>query len=278
VITTTGQHAQINPSRLAKVIGLEHGGHADDLLDESGQGLSMGDRKIKNKKVCIMEAVAYVCNLEWTDHPGCVDPFLITFGIYINDHHDTTEELRNSLIPLIPKIVNTDYATPETKLKRRYETLRLILHELLPWWMETALRPITLAAEKAWYDEHVLNEPDLRQAVQNCQERAYELESSHAANRASLVEIYSELQGYIDSRVLDSVNHNATPPVGRILGKSGAMERIIAIYNQVIDIRDPDLEEAAMQEEVVAQIAKEDAYRKMIAKIKNEKVPVPVSV
>lgn len=277
MITTKGQPAQINPSRLATVIGLEHGSHSDDIRDGSDPGLSMGDRKIKNKKVCIMEAVAYVCNLEWTDHPGCVDPFLISFGIYINDHPDTTKELRDSLIPLIPKIVNTDYATAETKLKRRFETLRLVLHDLIPWWMETGVRPERLAEEKAWYGEHVLNEPDLLQAVQNCQERMDELNVSYAPHRVSLVEIYSELQSYVMSCTLHRVQNNATPPVGRISAKTGAIERIIAIYNQVIDIRDPDLEEAAMQEEVVAQIAIEDAYKQAIAKITQAaSVPVPV--
>jgi len=50
VITTKGQLAQINPARLATVIGLDSGGHSGDLFVGANKEGSLDARKIKNKK------------------------------------------------------------------------------------------------------------------------------------------------------------------------------------------------------------------------------------
>jgi len=226
-----------------------------------------------------MEAIAYVCNLGWTDHPNCVDPFLVGLGIFINDHPQTTTELRNSLIPLIPKIVNTDHATPETKLRRRSEALRLILHELLPWWIETAMSPGRARTEQKWYGAHVLNEPDLRKAVAKCEGRSYDLDEYYfSPSNSILISIYRSLQEYLDTGALRDLDIVAVLPVGQMTRTPGALEQIIALYAQIIDILDPELEEAAMQAEVVRQIASEEAYKQAIARIVKAKVPAPVPV
>jgi hypothetical protein len=80
---------EIDSKRLAQIKSLDRGAHI---------GISQG--------ACVMEAVAYVARLPWSDHPQCVCPVL---GAFLRSWNDALpdEERTSILLPLIPRLVNT---------------------------------------------------------------------------------------------------------------------------------------------------------------------------
>ena len=79
----------INQERLAKVqkLSLLHGSHQPD------------------SKFCVMEAVAFVAEEPWTDHPECVPPTIGAFLRSWNDSLPTDADRDRLLKPLIPKVI-----------------------------------------------------------------------------------------------------------------------------------------------------------------------------
>lgn len=67
--------------------------------------LSHGKHKNPAEGACIMEMVAFLAGEVHTDHPQCVHPYLITFGINVNDF--VSDDNRNRLALLIPIFMNT---------------------------------------------------------------------------------------------------------------------------------------------------------------------------
>lgn len=65
---------------------------------------------------CVMQVVCYLTEGEWTDSPKCVHPALRDMAISVND--EATNAERQSLWPLIPRLINTNFI-PKTKEERR---------------------------------------------------------------------------------------------------------------------------------------------------------------
>jgi hypothetical protein len=81
--------AEIDPARLAQVVRLDQGAHT---TPEEG--------------MCVMEAVAFVRGLPFSDHPPCVCPVIGAFMRAWND--GLPDDERNALLlPLIPRLINT---------------------------------------------------------------------------------------------------------------------------------------------------------------------------
>lgn len=54
-------------------------------LDLEKLVLKQGAHKKRSKEMCIMEAVAYVANEPWSDHPQCASPVISAFLRSYND-------------------------------------------------------------------------------------------------------------------------------------------------------------------------------------------------
>jgi hypothetical protein len=67
--------------------------------------LKKGGHKSAEEGMCLLEAVSYVAGEPFSDHPPCVDPVLGAYGRTVNDW--MTDEERQLLVPLIPKLVGT---------------------------------------------------------------------------------------------------------------------------------------------------------------------------
>lgn len=91
---------EINQDRLDGIVRLDAGEH---LSPEAG--------------MCLMEAVAYVGNLPFSDDPPCTCPVLAAYCRTLNDRMPGS--MRHRLIAYIPKLVNT-VADDDTLQARRY--------------------------------------------------------------------------------------------------------------------------------------------------------------
>ncbi len=79
----------VDPTRLAEITALAKGSH-----HEFADG------------VCIMEAVSYIADEPWSDHPSCACPVIAAFLRNWND--SLSDDERNELLrPLIPRLVGT---------------------------------------------------------------------------------------------------------------------------------------------------------------------------
>jgi hypothetical protein len=136
----------INPHKFAHIIGLGRGGHSPG----TAAGIAAA-----NKKICIMEAIAYVCDLDWGDHPRCVDSFLTNLGIWYNDQCPSARQ-RDKLIPLIPDFVNSAYASAEVKRQRQ----RTVLQRTLATLVMPVLRDRSID-EWEWFGTVLLPESDM---------------------------------------------------------------------------------------------------------------------
>lgn len=96
----------IDQARLAKVMQapLLHGAHQP------------------NSKMCVMEAVAYVAGLPWSDSPECVCPVIGAFMRNWNDSLSSDEDRNRLLKPLILTLLNTK-STPAIEERRSYMAL-----------------------------------------------------------------------------------------------------------------------------------------------------------
>lgn len=103
----------VAPERLAQIV-LEKGAH------DPGQDM------------CLMEAVAYVLDLRWTDRPPCVSPVLGAFGRSINDA--LPSDIRQRLVPLIPLLPGT--AQDGHDEARGYLALDWLVRTYLPTWFD----------------------------------------------------------------------------------------------------------------------------------------------
>ncbi len=102
---------EINQERLARVSCLKKGSHqtADEL--------------------CLLEAVAFITGLPHSDHPECTDPVLGAYGRVVNDF--MTDEERQQLVPLIPKLVGTNVGH-EVSLRRAMLLCDATIRQILP--------------------------------------------------------------------------------------------------------------------------------------------------
>lgn len=227
--------AKIDPHKLAVLTGLSHGAH--------GSEYQSADRKVANKEVCIMEAVSYVCNLSWSDGPICVDEWLTRWSIWYNDS-EISEEQRNKLIPLIPKLVNTKYHDDATKLEQRrlafHRTLDLLVVPWLRW---------NGPSENSWFTDTILPESDTEKRVELLQNRmrAIRLIGYVEELYRNLCNWWSTFKEWGAGGYLDMLPFHLLKTI------DGAYDTILSILNDVLDVRDVASEEAAMNAEVKAQ-------------------------
>jgi hypothetical protein len=249
------EKATIDPHRLATLTGLSYGAHGSADDDEDAL------QKVINQQVCIMEAVSYVCNLSWGDSPRCVDDFLMHWGIWYNDQTGISNEQRNKLVPLIPKLVNTKYHNQETKLSQRLRTFDLILERLsLPY-----LRGMTngragdellnLKEEIAWFTQLLADTPDTRERIDQLH-RHHEHLREYGGVNYNVLDLYEELTTLGDAIVCGETLSFDEDVFGMYQYDVPDFYNIVlGIYSDVLDIRDVASEEAAMQAEVDAQNA-----------------------
>lgn len=137
----------ISEYRLKQIKYLSVGGHSEP----NPHGLNA------HRAMCVMEAVSYICNLDWSDCPSCVDESLIAFGIWINDN--SSDDQRQALIPLVPKLVGTEYDLDQVKQRRAvrfYEAIRNVF-----WPKEIAIlhkQKRILPDAKQYYDAHIFQQ------------------------------------------------------------------------------------------------------------------------
>ena len=105
---------RISKSRLAQIGELQQGSHQAPNGD---------------LKACLLEAVAYVAEEPWSDHPQCVSPVLAAFGRSLNDQLSHAE--RQRLLPFVPHLVET-VAGRATDLKRAYKLADAAVHVFAP--------------------------------------------------------------------------------------------------------------------------------------------------
>src|SRR5579885_1976853 len=107
------------------------------LMEFSFDGLVLrsGNHSSRDSGVCLLEAAAWMAGEEHSDAPKCVCPVLAAFGRSLNDAMG--DEARQSLIPLIPKLLNTRGAQ-ELRFRRAEFLARSAVCEFLPIALEVA--------------------------------------------------------------------------------------------------------------------------------------------
>ena len=85
---------------------------------------------------CVMEAVAYLTNEPWSDHPSCACPAITTFMVFWNDAlpQDERDAL---LLPLIPKLVGTR-GSKDLEIRRSLMAADWLVRTHTPAWLRLA--------------------------------------------------------------------------------------------------------------------------------------------
>lgn len=91
-----------------------------DLSKLEGVQFKSGAHSSPKEGMCVMEAVAYVRGLPFSDHPACVSPVLAAFLRGWNDRLPDDATRTRLLKPLIPRVIGT---AGDGKEARRREIL-----------------------------------------------------------------------------------------------------------------------------------------------------------
>jgi hypothetical protein len=110
---------KIDQKRLAKITALAHGSH-----------------NANSKKMCAMEAVAFVAGEPWSDHPQCASPVIGAFMRAWNDGLPDDERTA-LLLPLIPKLVGTR-GSAALESRRATMVADWFVREYTPAWLRLA--------------------------------------------------------------------------------------------------------------------------------------------
>jgi len=240
----------ISPYRLARVTELDQGAHNPP---------SRGNR---DYKMCVMEAVSWVCDLPWGDSPRCVDDSLMGFGIYINDN--APELVRQEMIPLVPKMVGTADEPIDIKRKRvviLYERLR---NEFTGKALHIALEDKLIGpAMMDWYNTNFVHQHDddamneaRRKQVQLRRELDRLSESERFTNIASFPQRSHEISGELDflevmmrqtvgpDRLITprfSVSHEFNNLIGLVDGHTFPTDdvwpSVVTLYDDLLEVR-----------------------------------------
>jgi hypothetical protein len=84
-------------------------------------------------EMCVMEAVAYVANEPWSDHPKCASEVIGAFLRRWND--DLDDEGRQMLKPFIPRLVGTA-ASAGVESRRAWMATDWFVRVHMPAWLE----------------------------------------------------------------------------------------------------------------------------------------------
>ena len=87
--------------------------------------------------MCVMEAVAFLANEEFGDHPMCACPVVGAFLRKFNDRLPTDELRTELLMPLVSKLVGSK-STPEVDAKRRWIMVDWTVRVCAPLWIDLA--------------------------------------------------------------------------------------------------------------------------------------------
>lgn len=74
------------------------------ILVEGGTGLDVAE---VDKKLCVMQAVAFITGQAYTDHPVCVSEVITELMIELNDSGRTSDRQRNALKKVVPDLIGT---------------------------------------------------------------------------------------------------------------------------------------------------------------------------
>jgi hypothetical protein len=88
-----------------------------------------------NGQACVMQAVAYIAEEPWTDHPECASPIITLFLIRWNDAMNDTD--RQMLKPYIPRIVGTRTSSADEDA-RAWMLTDWLARECAPAWLRLA--------------------------------------------------------------------------------------------------------------------------------------------
>jgi hypothetical protein len=112
---------RINPERLAEVMAAK---------------LDKGAHEENSRRMCVMEAVAYVAGEQWGDSPQCACPVISTFLRAWND--DLPDDERTPLLAdLIPRLVGTR-STKEIEIRRGTMAADWLIRVYTPAWLRLA--------------------------------------------------------------------------------------------------------------------------------------------
>ena len=87
-------------------------------------------------EMCAMEAVAWIANEPWSDHPRCASPVIASFMRSWNDGCSTNEIRTRWLKPLLVAVAESGGANRALELTRSYLALDWLLREYMPVWMD----------------------------------------------------------------------------------------------------------------------------------------------
>ena len=112
----------IDETRLARVTTLKGGSHQPP----NGEFAA-----------CVMEAVSYIADEPWSDHPACTCPVITAFMVNWNDNLPSDEDRARLLLPLIPKLIGT---RGSKALKNRRATMAAdwLIRVHTPAWLRLA--------------------------------------------------------------------------------------------------------------------------------------------
>ena len=111
----------INPERLAEVMAAK---------------LDKGAHEENSRRMCVMEAVAYVAGEQWSDSPKCACPVISTFLRAWNDALPD-DERTPLLADLIPRLVGTR-STKEIEIRRGTMAADWLIRTYTPAWLRLA--------------------------------------------------------------------------------------------------------------------------------------------
>ena len=104
-------------------------------LDVERLILKSGAHEEASKEMCIMEAVAYVANEPWSDHPQCASPVIAAFLRSYND--SVSDEVRQTLKPFILRLVGTA-ASEVVEQRRAIMATDWLIRVHAPAWLRLA--------------------------------------------------------------------------------------------------------------------------------------------
>jgi hypothetical protein len=104
-------------------------------LDLDALVLKPGAHDEASKEMCIMEAVAYVANEPWSDHPQCASPVIAAFLRSYND--SVSDDVRQTLKPFILRLVGTA-STPQVEERRSLMAADWLVRVHTPAWLRLA--------------------------------------------------------------------------------------------------------------------------------------------
>jgi len=104
-------------------------------LDLEALNLKQGAHEPSSQEMCVMEAVAYIANEPWSDHPQCASPVIATFMRSYND--SVSDEVRQTLKQFIPRLIGTK-GSVEIEERRSLVAADWLVRVHTPAWLRLA--------------------------------------------------------------------------------------------------------------------------------------------